>query len=187
MRAFADRETVRSRSRSSRCRQNSNRFVVRRWRPEIGSRYVATVEHFLEGDRRKGAVLDYPNAEHRTWGLILTTVTPRTVFQIAGVNTTIVALLFCPLALRDSMCEQLVSRNSGSLTRQRPSVRRRLIGDAIMQSVTTTLPELESIRCEDLHRYPSLSPSPRSSRCSSVLSLCATRGAKNSYRETQGA
>ena len=33
-------------------------------------------------------------------GLILTIVAPRTVFQIAGVVTTIVALLFGPLALR---------------------------------------------------------------------------------------
>jgi hypothetical protein len=33
-------------------------------------------------------------------GLILTLVAPRTVFQIAGVATTIVALLFGPIALR---------------------------------------------------------------------------------------
>jgi MFS family permease len=33
-------------------------------------------------------------------GLILTVVAPRTVFQIAGVVTTVVALLFGPLALR---------------------------------------------------------------------------------------
>ena len=33
-------------------------------------------------------------------GLILTLVAPRTVFQIAGVVTTIVALVFGPVALR---------------------------------------------------------------------------------------
>ena len=40
-------------------------------------------------------------------GLILTIVAPRTVFHIAGVVTTIVALIFGPGASRDSQCEKL--------------------------------------------------------------------------------